>query len=54
VYKDNTVSGGQGLEVGHLGLLPIYLTPGAHRVRYVLEESGQPVCGSRVERFSAR
>jgi len=54
VYRDNETMPVSGMEVGHVSLLPIYLVPGDHCVRYELLKKGEVVCGSRTERFESR
>jgi hypothetical protein len=54
LYRSPKVVPAPEMGVGHLSLLPIYLTPGEYRVRYELLEDGQAICGSRVERFNAK
>jgi len=54
LYFDNDVPLAPEMSIGHVALLPMYLTPGEYEVRFELLEKGEPVCGSRVERFYAR
>jgi hypothetical protein len=54
LYRDNETTPVPGMEVGHVSLLPIYLVPGEHNVRYELLKKGEVVCGSRTERFKSR
>jgi hypothetical protein len=54
VYKEPTSPVAPGMELGYVALLPTYLVPGEFQVRYELLHQGEPVCGSRVERFRAR
>lgn len=54
LYRSPKVEPAPEMSVGHLSFLPLYLTPGDFRVRYELLEDGQAICGSRVERFSAK
>ncbi|HUT55581.1 MAG TPA: hypothetical protein VM658_19480 [bacterium] len=54
LYRDPEVRPLPGMEAGHFAMLPLYLVPGDYSVRYELDYAGEPVCGSRTERFRAK
>jgi len=54
LYRDNETDVAPGMEVAHIALLPMYLTPGDYEVRYDLIRKEKVICGSKMSYFSAK